>query len=235
MTDKLDFLRRLNLFDEMDEGEIAEISRLLHMREVAAGQVAGGDPGRVYLLKAGRLRLFRRNPDGDELTTATLVPGQLFGLAALNGGSEEGSSAEALENSVICDAGAQDFVRLLGRHPLLMAKVMVAMARQIFRLEQTMESLVLDRLSERLARLLLGWFEDAEHREDGELLPPHTQAEMAKLVAGSRESVARTLGAWRVEGILRTEGRRILVLDRRALEEKAWREVGGRGLEEGAR
>ena len=53
--------------------------------------------------------------------------------------------------------GAQDFVRLLGRHPLLVAKVPVAMARQMFRLEETVESLVLDSVGQRLARLLLGW------------------------------------------------------------------------------
>jgi len=223
VSDKLDLLRRLNLFDEMDEAEIADISRLLRMREVAAGQVAGGEPGRIHLLKAGRIRLFRRSPGGEEVTPAILLPGQLFGLAALDDSSEEGSHAEALEDSVICDAGAQDFVRLLGRHPVFMAKVLLAMTRQIFRLEQAMESLVLDRLGGRLARLLLEWLDEAEHREDGDLLPPHTQAEMAKLVAGTRESVARALGGWRAEGILRTEGRRIIVLDRRALEEKAGR------------
>ena len=36
---------------------------------------------------------------------------------------------------------------------------------------------------------------------------------MAKLVTATRETVARTLSGWRAEGMLRNEGRRILILD----------------------
>ncbi|MDQ2960060.1 MAG: Crp/Fnr family transcriptional regulator [Candidatus Dormibacteraeota bacterium] len=221
MADKLALLSRLNLFDEMSEEEIAGVSRQLRMRELSPGTSIGGEPDRVYLVKTGRVRLYRLTSAGDDVTTATLNPGQLFGLAALEAGTGRASLAEALEISVICDAGAQDFVSLLARHPLLMAKVLVAMARQMFRLEETVESLVLDSVGQRLAKLLLGWLPGAEHVADGDLLPPHTQEEMAKLVTATRETVARTLSAWRAEGMLRNDGRRILILDAGRLAAKA--------------
>jgi CRP/FNR family transcriptional regulator len=221
MADKIALLRRLNLFDEMSEDEVAEVSRQLRMQEVVPGQSIGGQSDRIYLLKTGRVRLYRVTADGEDVTTATLTPGQLFGLAALEAGSARASLAEALERSVICDAGAPDFVRLLGRHPLLMAKVVLAMARQMFRLEETVESLVVDSVGQRLARLLLGWLGDAEEVAGGQLLPAHTQEEMAKLVTATRETVARTVSGWRAEGILRSEGRRLLVVNPRALAAKA--------------
>lgn len=221
MADKLTLLRSLNLFNEMTADEVAEISRQLRMREVPAGSLIGGEPDLIYLLKVGRVRLYRLTESGEEVTTAVLAPGQLLGLAALGSGESPLTLAEALEPSVICEAGAQDFVGLLGKHPLLMAKVLLAMARQLFRLEQTVESLVLDTVGERLASLLLAWLETAEPVPGGDLLPAHTQEEMAKLVATTRESVARTLSRWREQGILRMQGRRIVVIDRGALAAKA--------------
>ncbi|MGH9069625.1 MAG: Crp/Fnr family transcriptional regulator [Acidimicrobiales bacterium] len=221
MADKLALLRGLNLFEEMTADEVNEISRHLRMCEVAAGSLVGGTSDLIYLLKVGRVRLYRLTESGEQVTTAVLGPGQLFGLSALDRGVWPPTLAEALEPSLICEAGAQDFVGLLGKHPLLMAKVLIAMARQVFRLEQTVESLVLDTVEERLASLLLTWLETAEPLADGALLPPRTQEEMAKLIAATRESVARTLSLWRQQGILRMQGRRIVVTEPCALAAKA--------------
>src|SRR5260370_20997758 len=57
MTDKLGFMRRLNLFEQMGEAEVEQISRELQMRHCRARQtVFEGSPDRVYLLKAGPVR-----------------------------------------------------------------------------------------------------------------------------------------------------------------------------------
>jgi hypothetical protein len=77
-----------------------------------------------------------------------------------------------------------------------MAKVLLVMARQMLRLEQTVESLVLDTVEERLACLLVGWRCSADRVADGDLLPAHTQEEIAKLIAAnpppSRPEAVRT-------------------------------------------
>src|SRR5260370_2446460 len=142
MTDKLGFMRRLNLFEEMGEAEVEQISKELTMRHCRADQtVFEGSPDRVYLLKAGRVRLYHLSPDGEDVTTDVLEPGHLFGLSALFGGSSEDLSAEALEDSYVCEAGGRDFLALPGRPPLMIAQVMMATAKPMFRLERTIESL----------------------------------------------------------------------------------------------
>src|SRR5260370_32641751 len=88
-----------------------------------------GLPDRVYLLKAGRVRLYHLSPDGEDVTTDVLEPGHLFGLSALFGGSSEDLSAEALEDSYVCEAGGQDVPAILARQPLMMDKVKMAMAQ----------------------------------------------------------------------------------------------------------
>jgi CRP-like cAMP-binding protein len=214
MADKLGFMRRLNLFDQMGDAEIEQISKELHMRHCRAHQtVFGGSPDRVYLLKAGRVRLYHLSPDGEDVTTDVLGPGHLFGLSALFGGSSQDLSAEALEDSYVCEAGGQDFLGILARHPLMMAKVMMAMARQMFRLERTIESLAREPVDSRLARLFVDLQGAGQRSGDGTLLPAMTREDMAKICITTRESVSRTLSGWSRDGIVELRGRRILIRD----------------------
>ncbi len=218
MTDKLGFMRRLNLFEQMNAGEVEQISKELRMRHCQAHQtVFDGSPDRVYLLKAGRVRLYHLSPDGEEVTTDVLEPGHLFGLSALFGSSSEDLSAEALEDSYVCEAGAQDFMGILARHPLMMAKVMMAMARQMFRLERTIESLAREPVDSRVARLLLELGGSGQQLPEGMLLPAMTREDIAKICITTRESVSRTLSAWSERGIVELRGRRILIADRERL------------------
>ena len=213
MTDKLGFMRRLNLFDQMTETEVEQISKELKMRHCGAHEtVFEGAPDRVYLLKAGRVRLYHLSPEGSDVTTAILEPGHLFGLSALFGSSNEDLSAEALEDSYVCEAGAQDFLSILARHPLMMAKVMMAMAKQMFRLERTIEGLH-EPVDSRVARLVVDLLNSSDELVEDQLLPGMTREEMAKICLTTRESVSRTLSAWSKEGIIELRGRRILVRD----------------------
>lgn len=212
MPDKFWYLRRLNLFEEMSDEEVEHISHEFHMwRCDARSACLGQATDRVYLLKAGRIRLYQLTVDGHELTTAIVLPGQMFGIGSLLGNGRA-SHAEALEESVICEASAPDFLAMLARHPILMAKVVMTMARQIFTLEETLESIAYKSVPIRLAELLLSLTEEGETRPEGIVLPPYPQEELGKMIGATREAVARSLGEWREMGLIST-GRRTVVLD----------------------
>jgi CRP-like cAMP-binding protein len=223
MPDKLWYLRRLNLFDEMADQEVEEISREFRMWTCGPGQnCLGQATDRVYLLKSGRVRLYQLTTDGHELTTAIVLPGQMFGMGSLLGHSGA-TQAEALEESLICEAGAQDFMAILARHPLVMAKVVMAMARQIFQLEAALESIAYKPVPARLAELLISLVPEGEEVPDGVALPPYPQEELGKRIGATREAVARALGEWREVGVIST-GRRIVIRDAEGL-----RRASGRG------
>jgi CRP-like cAMP-binding protein len=213
VPDKLWYLRRLNLFEGMSIEEVERISHDLRMRSCSAkSSVLDGSSERVYMIKQGRVRLYHVTENGQEVPTAILVPGQLFGLGALFGKAGDATFAEALDDTVVCDAAAQDFINMMARHPVLMAKVMMAMARQMLRLESTIESIVSRPVAARLAELLITLAEQAERSSSGAILvPSYSHEEMGKMIGATRESVSRTLGDWRRVGIITMQGRRILV------------------------
>lgn len=222
--DKLWYLRRLNLFDGMSAEEVERVSHDLRMRSCSAkSSVLDGSSERVYMVKQGRVRLYHITENGQEVTTAVLAPGQLFGLGALFGKGGGGATfAEALEDTVICDAAAQDFISMMARHPILMAKVMMAMARQMIRLESTIETIVSRPVAGRLADLVITLAEQAERSPNGAiLLPAYSHEELGKMIGATRESVSRTLGDWRRTGIISMQGRRITIRKPAALRGRA--------------
>jgi CRP-like cAMP-binding protein len=222
MPEKVWFLRRLNLFDGMSEAEIEEVSRDLKMRSCAPRHSLLFDQAdRVYLLKHGKVRLYHLTAQGQDITTAVLSPGQLFGLGSFLGADGSATHAEALEESWICEAGAQDFLAMLARHPLLMARVVMVMARQIFRLEQTIERMASQQVAQRLAGALLEEMAEGQKTDRGILLPSHSQEELARLIGSTRESVSRTLSSWRSAGVIATKGRRLVVLSPDRLRREA--------------
>ncbi len=233
--DKLWYLRRLNLFEGMSAEEVERVSHDLRMRSSAAkSSVLDGSSERVYMVKQGRVRLYHISENGQEVTTAVLVAGQLFGLGALFGKGGDATFAEALEETVVCDAAAHDFINMMAHHPILMAKVMMAMARQMLRLESTIESIVSRPVAARLADLVITLAEPAERSANGALLvPAYSHEELGKMIGATRESVSRTLGDWRRAGIIRMEGRRITIQKPAALRAQAARhnvtEDGGAG------
>lgn len=222
MPDKLWFMRRLNLFDGMTDAEVASVSSELRMRHCPQGSaILDGSTERVYLVKEGRVRLSQVSPQGHEVTTAVLGPGQLFGLGSLFGKSSEATQAEPIQDSYICDAGAQDFLQMLAKHPLMMARVMMAMAKQIVHLQETLESVVSQPVAGRLAALVVSMLDQGEQMPEGVLLPPTSHEDMGKMIGATRESVSRTLSDWRRHDIISNRGRRILVRKLRVLRDHA--------------
>ena len=210
---RLWYMQRLNLFSGLAKDEIEALAgrlhdRVLNKRQIILDPEIKGD--RIYLVKTGAVRVYQISPEGRELTTAILRPGQLLGTAALAGVARPDAFAEALEpQTCVCDATADEFLRMMSAHPVLAAKVMVTLARQALRLEQQLEQLAFREVPVRLAQALLQLAED----NGGELPQNLTHEALAKLISSTRETVSKTLGEFADEGLVELGYRRLRVLD----------------------
>src|SRR5260370_4414084 len=191
---RLWYMQRLNLFAGLAKEEIEALAGRLHdqvwqRRQLILDPESAGD--RIYLVKTGAVRVYQISPEGRELTTAILRRGQLLGTAALAGTSPQAASAEELEaETCVCDATADEFLRMMSAHPMLAAKIMVTLARQALRLEQQLEQLAFQEVPVRIARALIQLAED----NGGELPPSITHQSLAKLINSTLETGSKTLG-----------------------------------------
>lgn len=220
MADKIWLLRRLNLLDGLAPDEAERMGRMFRMTTHAPRTRL--DPARhnhIFLLKEGRLRLFRVTGDGREATTAVVVPGQLFGFGALLGRHTNATQAVVLEAAVVCEIAPSRFLALMASSPVLMSRVMVLMARQIVTLESHIEELALQAIPARLAHLLLEISTPADGTDIW--VCDWSQEELASALASTRESIARILGGWRRRRLVEVGRRHLVIRDRAAIQRLA--------------
>ncbi|HEX9436503.1 MAG TPA: Crp/Fnr family transcriptional regulator [Candidatus Limnocylindria bacterium] len=211
---KLWFLRRLDLFEGMSDAEMERLGTLLRERTCRIGQdvVVRPTGDRVYLVKSGRVRV----ANGD-VNVAVLGPGQLFGTSSLFGAAATTQRVVALDDVVICEAAAGQFLAAMTTHPRLAAKIAMLLARQLFELEETVERTATEPVEARLADLLLRM---ADRGVSPSRIRGLAQSDMARMIGASRESVSRLLASWERAGVVRGGQREVEILDEEALRDR---------------
>jgi CRP-like cAMP-binding protein len=211
---KLWFLRRLDLFEGMSDAEMQRLAALLRDRECHVGEdiVVRPSGDRLYLLKKGRVRVMNR-----DVAVAVLGPGQLFGTSSLFGAALTDQRVVAIDQTVVCEAPIAEFLAVMASHPRLAGKVVTVLARQLFELERSVERMATDTVAQRLAELLLR----IARRERGTVeVRELSEADLARMVGASRETVSRLIAGWERDGLVRAYPRRIEIVDERRLRER---------------
>lgn len=151
------YLKRIRLCDEMTPAEVQDMERITRLQEVKKRQqlYLSGDPSRnVYLLEHGRIKLTNIGAGGKVVTVEVLEPGEVFGeLEALEGVPRE-TTAEALDDAMLCVIHGKDFVNYLSTHPNIGMKLTRLIGLRLRRAQSRIEDLVCRNVPARLAQLL---------------------------------------------------------------------------------
>ena len=181
-----------------------------------------GDPGGLlYLISRGKVKISHTTSDGQEVVLAILGPGDFFGEMALLDDSPRSATAVALEPTETWTLHRGEFMTYLSDNPDFTLHVLKTLARHIRRLNTQLADIFFLDLPGRLARVLLNLAEQYGRKmQDGTLIDLSlTQTDLAEMTGATRVSINKALGRFRRAGWIRVNGRRVTVLDRKALEE----------------
>jgi CRP-like cAMP-binding protein len=193
------------------------IAGKLPMATCSRGQLlyAPGETGEaLFILKAGRVRLYRMAADGRKLVLATLVPGAVFGEMAAIGQSMIDSYAEAIDECVVCIMSRVDIEQVMLEHPTVAVQMVRLLSGRLHEAEDKLEQLAFTPVPERLARLLLTL-------AVGDEVAGYSHQELADMIGTSRETVSRALVDLKAGGIVEIDRRCIKLLDTAALSAQA--------------
>lgn len=222
LMNKLWFLKHIRLFDDISPVEMQEMDRITRMEEVKKRQplYLPGDPSsNVYLLKQGRVKIANTAPSGKEVTFEILEPGEVFGELDVLEDSPRSTSAEALDDALICVIPRKDFDRYLAMHPNVTVKLTKLIGLRLKKIQSRVEDLVFRDVPARLAHLLLELrkSEGVAEGSGSRLRVKLTHQEMANLIGCSRETVSTVLGQFRDEALIRMDGRALVILNEKGL------------------
>lgn len=221
--EQLRYLSRINIFADLDPEMLQQLDRITPMVELPRGTVitSPGDAESVlYLLKRGRVRLYKTTPDGSEVTLAMLGDGNAFGATSSLGLGSPDMYAEAVQSCLLCAMREEDVANLIQRNPQVGLRLISLLGQRVRELEEQVESLSHQDVQERLLRLLLR-LADGFGVADGELTRvdvPLSHEEIATMVGSTRKTISATLSQLARLGLVRT-GRREVAVDRRRIAE----------------
>ena len=224
-TDETWCMSEVDIFCDLNPDEMAAIAAQAPMRTFAAGELIYTPHAPVevlFILKEGRVRVFRVSSDGRALTTAIIRPGTIFGEMALLGQQMYGNFAEALEQAVVCIM-SQDTVReLLLGDPRIAARITEILGRRLAEMEQRLSDSVFKSVPQRVASTLVALAsEEARRFGRPAAVVSLTHEQLAALAGTSRETTTKTLGDFADRGLIRLGRGRIVVLDRAELDAEA--------------
>ena len=216
-SDPIGYLQMVQVFQDLDEAEIQEIDRTLTLTSCRRGRILymPEETGEIlFLLKRGRVQLYRISPDGKKLVIATLGPGTIFGEMALIGQGMHNNFAEAVEECELWVMGRDDVERLLVTKPQVALRIFEILGHRLKEAEARLEEIAFKGIPARLASLLLHLADE----QGGEAIAGLTHQDLGEQIGTYRETTTQTLNLFKAQGLIDIGRKRIQILDREGLK-----------------
>lgn len=223
---RLESLRNVPLFADLTERELGFLADRALSREYQPGELifSEGDPCEgLYIVQAGNVKIFNTSPGGREQVLHIEKSGNsLAELPVFDGGNYPASTA-AVGRCRLLFISKKDFRTLCLERPEVSLKVLKVVSSRLRQLVGIIEELSFTTVRNRLASWLL-----QQARAMGQKTSRGTEftlrvsnQELAFQIGTVRELVSRNLSRFQSEGILKTEGRTVIIKNLAALEAEA--------------
>jgi CRP/FNR family cyclic AMP-dependent transcriptional regulator len=219
-------LAKIPIFSDLSDSELNSLAQRAVPRHYAAGEVVFAEGERclgLYVVEAGQIRIFKSSPGGREHVLSIDGPGSSVAELPVFDGGDYPASVAAIENATLLFVSRQDFQALCLAHPEVALKVLRVVGGRLRRLVGIIEELSFTTVRHRLASFLLRLAQrEGKHTGEGiEVTLPASNQEVASQIGTVRELVSRNLGRLQAEGVLRINGRNVVIRDSKALDAEA--------------
>jgi CRP/FNR family transcriptional regulator, cyclic AMP receptor protein len=224
--EKLRLLSMVDILEPLSREEIKELSRRVPDTHFQRGQILYTPFEKnevLFMLKKGRVRIYRVSTDGREFTLTVMGAGTVFGEMSLTAQRLENAYAEAMEPVTVCKMRRLDFERLVMDRPQVGLKVMSVLSKRLFLAEDRMEDIALKDVPSRLASFILQLIESegVVSREGYKVPARYTHRQVATMIGSKRETVTKAFTLLQQAGAVEFKRRRIHVKDIETLKRVA--------------
>ena len=194
--EKLRLLSMVDILEPLSREEIKELSLRVPDTYFERDQLLYTPHERsetLFMLKKGRVRIYRIGPDGREFTLIVVGAGTVFGEMSLTAQRLENAFAEAMEPVVVCAMKRHDLERLVMDKPQVGLKLMSVLSERLSLAEDRMEDIALKEVPARLANFILQLIEsEGVVTPEGYKIPTrYTHRQLATMIGSKRETVTK--------------------------------------------
>src|SRR5215470_6295337 len=217
-------LAKVPIFSSLAEDELAFVSQRAVPRKFSAGQLVFGESEPctgLYVVATGHVRIFKSSAGGREQVLSIEGPGSSVAELPVFDGGNYPASVVAVDDATLLFLSKQDFQALCLTHPQVALKVLRVVGARLRRLVGIIEELSFTTVRHRLAAFLLRLAQREGKKTPAgiEVTLPVSNQELASQIGTVRELVSRNLSRLQAEGLIKMDGRSVILADVKALEE----------------
>jgi CRP/FNR family transcriptional regulator, dissimilatory nitrate respiration regulator len=220
MVDLIKELAGTPLFAGLSKSQYEALLRIGVRRSCRKGEriFSEGDEGTgFYVVIAGRVKISKVSADGKEQILHLFGPGEPFGeVSVFTGQGFPADAAAAVQTGLLFFPRAA-FVALIKQDPTLALNMLAQLSLRLRHFAGLIEDLSLKEVPGRLAKYLLYISGDGNHGVELDI----SKGQLASLLGTIPETLSRILAKMNREGLIRSQGAHIGIIDRRGLEEIA--------------
>jgi CRP/FNR family transcriptional regulator len=213
-------------FNKLSPLALKDLSAMALPLSYPAGKILFSEkdpiPG-IYIVLEGEIKLSMNSQDGRRLILRIAKKGEILGLASALSGKPCEITAEAAYPAKVAPIERRDFLGFLGRHPEVYQAVTEELSRDYSMACDQLRTVGLSGSApEKLARLLLEWSENGQTTEAGTRFRfSLTHGEIGEFIGASRETVTRTMSAFKNRRLVACNGSTLTIPNKSALEHYA--------------
>lgn len=217
------YLKQTPVFSHLNDEELDSIIPHVVKRRLKKNTVIfhENDPSTAfYLVKTGRVKIYKTGMEGREQVLSILGDGQIFGDVPAFDGGPYPASAATMADSEIYLIRSEDFQALVRRYPEVAIKIIKVLGQRLRQSIELVRDLSFKQVPHRLAGLLVKLSREyGADTENGRLIElPLSRQELADIVGTSRETITRELKKMEREGMLVVDRRHLTITDLERLQ-----------------
>jgi len=213
----------LNVLSEEDYNLLISNQSDYHYQKGEVIFREGAFPSGIFLVRSGQVKKYKVDQIGKEQIIYVANQGELIGYHAVLSEERYPDSAAAMEESLVSFIPKEDFMAALQHSPLFMQRLLKALSHEFTVLANSISVFAQRTGPERLAIALIVLREKSKDGQaaDQDIVLNISRSDLANIAGIAQENVIRLLKEFKTEGILETDGRKILIRDIKLLVKRA--------------
>jgi DNA-binding response OmpR family regulator len=177
----------------------------------------GNHPVRIFYIQKGKVKSFKTNDDGKELTIALFGEGDYIGHTAVLEGTVYKETTEAIEDTTLAIMAREDFEKLLRDNKNVAQLFIQLLAHSVTEREKQLVGIAYNSLRKRVAETLVLLKSKYSNGESGNFSIHISREDLAHIAGTATESIIRTLSDFKSEKLIDIKEGSIVILDEKKL------------------
>jgi CRP-like cAMP-binding protein len=208
-------------FDEIKHENALEnlkdSTKINHFKKKQRIYAEGNHPHSVYYLNSGKIRTYKVNELGKELTIGLYNTGDFFGYHSLLQNSPYNETSETMETCEISIIGREDFEKLINNNKSVAQKFIKLLAHNVIEKEEQLINLAYNSLRKRVADALLILLRKYNKEGKESFTIQISREDLAHIAGTTTESLIRTLSDFKGEKLIESEAGSVRILNEKKL------------------